>query len=333
MNVPYNREQQFFLVTGGIILVLILVVVIFDLIRSPESNREEVAIVPTPVVKLTDSENESARGKPWITSGSTAPVFSNSSSNSNDEIKINVPPRDTGSLSLTADTTMLQKPSAPPTPVTPLSILPKPGPVMGEPPPMDVENEGNQDLEPISTEDLVNQDLHSGSKANLSGGQGTKLPTPHVKEKSQKGKIAEPLNAVAASTPAPSEDGKHVAVAPPPVRSKSAPHTGTPVPSPAAKTAVTAESSKAGSSPVSSSAGGKFVIQIASFTAEANALAVQKQVSNLKIASYHSNVSVNGRPYYRVFAGPFATRSESEQALKLLQSQSALTGKILQTAN
>ncbi|MBF0368481.1 MAG: SPOR domain-containing protein [Magnetococcales bacterium] len=78
-NAP-NREQQLFLVTGGIILVLILVVVVFDLVRSPKEP--ESVDITRPVVKLPappeGTAPKKARGETrWITTVSPAPIFAN----------------------------------------------------------------------------------------------------------------------------------------------------------------------------------------------------------------------------------------------------------------
>ena len=86
-----NREQQLFLVTGGIILILILGVVIFNMIRRPTALVTE-DLAPRPVVKLmapggtgsgsgtnvggSGTRGESpGSGRSWIDGITPAPVF------------------------------------------------------------------------------------------------------------------------------------------------------------------------------------------------------------------------------------------------------------------
>lgn len=73
MKASPNREQQLFLITGGIIMLLILAVVIFNMVYSPTKLVEEEA-ASRPVVKLTD--NMGRTGQYQGGTMGTAPIFS-----------------------------------------------------------------------------------------------------------------------------------------------------------------------------------------------------------------------------------------------------------------
>ncbi|MBF0359218.1 MAG: hypothetical protein HQL70_11500, partial [Magnetococcales bacterium] len=79
MKASPNREQQLFLITGGVILLLILAVVIFNMVRSPTEFVEE-KVAQRPMVKLTDklgrTDSYSLGSK-----GGTAAVFGNYANN------------------------------------------------------------------------------------------------------------------------------------------------------------------------------------------------------------------------------------------------------------
>jgi cell division septation protein DedD len=74
MKASPNREQQLFLITGGVILLLILAVVIFNMVRSPTKIVEEEE-TQRPMVKLTDKLGRTGRYAPG--GMGTAAVFGN----------------------------------------------------------------------------------------------------------------------------------------------------------------------------------------------------------------------------------------------------------------
>jgi cell division septation protein DedD len=80
MKASPNREQQLFLITGGVILLLILAVVIFNMVRSPTEFVEE-RVVQRPMVKLTDKQGRTDSYSQGSKAGGAAAVFGNHANN------------------------------------------------------------------------------------------------------------------------------------------------------------------------------------------------------------------------------------------------------------
>lgn len=80
MKTSPNREQQLFLVAGGVILVLILVVVTVNVMRSTDSPEQvtEENVTPRPVVNLPapgKNADRTAGSSSWAADTAPAPVF------------------------------------------------------------------------------------------------------------------------------------------------------------------------------------------------------------------------------------------------------------------
>lgn len=95
---------------------------------------------------------------------------------------------------------------------------------------------------------------------------------------------------------------------------------------PAAPTAQPAPSATA-SKPQT---GGVWMIQLGSFTAEANAQQLRSQVQRAGLPCLIEPLDIEGRKVWRVRAGPFATQSEADAALKRLQGGLKLGGMVMQ---
>ena len=79
MKTSETREQQLFLVAGGIILALILGVVVFNMVQKlGKSPRETESVSPRPMVKLAAPVKEDGKRDAWIDAIVPAPVFKSS---------------------------------------------------------------------------------------------------------------------------------------------------------------------------------------------------------------------------------------------------------------
>ncbi|MEW6728187.1 MAG: SPOR domain-containing protein [Pseudomonadota bacterium] len=77
-------------------------------------------------------------------------------------------------------------------------------------------------------------------------------------------------------------------------------------------------------------AGGVWMIQLGSFSAEANAQQLRGQVQRVGIPCLIEPLDIEGRKVWRVRAGPFASQAEADAALKRLQGGLKLGGMVMQ---
>lgn len=75
---------------------------------------------------------------------------------------------------------------------------------------------------------------------------------------------------------------------------------------------------------------GQWLIQLGSFSDEANALTLQSRLRAAGMDSYIEALKIDGRPIWRVRAGPFATKEQADAALKRLQGRLKLGGIVMQ---
>jgi len=99
-------------------------------------------------------------------------------------------------------------------------------------------------------------------------------------------------------------------------------------PSPSPKPATDANGSAAPSA--KPMAVGQWVVQLGSFSSEANAQQLRGQVQRAGIPCLIESLDIEGRKIWRVRAGPFATRMEADAALKRLQGGLKLGGMVMQ---
>ena len=77
MKTSESREQQLFLVAGGIILAFIIGVVVFNMVQeSAEDNVTDANVSPRPVVTSAMPAKEATKKTSWIDGIAPAPVFS-----------------------------------------------------------------------------------------------------------------------------------------------------------------------------------------------------------------------------------------------------------------
>lgn len=76
--------------------------------------------------------------------------------------------------------------------------------------------------------------------------------------------------------------------------------------------------------------GGVWMIQLGSFSAEANAQQLRGQVQRVGLPCQIEPLDIEGRKVWRVRAGPFASQAEADAALKRLQGGLKLGGMVMQ---
>ena len=80
--------------------------------------------------------------------------------------------------------------------------------------------------------------------------------------------------------------------------------------------------------PVSAAAKEAWVIQLGSFTAEANAQKLLTQVQRAGVSAKVEQIEVKGSPVWRVSSQTYSSRAEADAALKVLQARQNLSGMV-----
>ena len=121
--------------------------------------------------------------------------------------------------------------------------------------------------------------------------------------------------------------------APPVTPLVSAPLTSTP-PAPATKPVesnakpASKPAESVGAEPASTAAKEAWVIQLGSFTAEANAQKLLEQAQRGGVSAKVEKIEVKGSPVWRVSSQTYASRAEADAALKALQARQNLSGMV-----
>ncbi|MEW6446401.1 MAG: SPOR domain-containing protein [Pseudomonadota bacterium] len=75
---------------------------------------------------------------------------------------------------------------------------------------------------------------------------------------------------------------------------------------------------------------GQWLVQLGSFSSESNAQTLRGQVQRAGLPCLMERLDIEGRTVWRVRAGPFASQSEADAALKKLQGGLKLGGMVMQ---
>ncbi|MBF0455665.1 MAG: SPOR domain-containing protein [Magnetococcales bacterium] len=350
MKASPNREQQLFLITGGVILLLILAVVIFNMVRSPAQNASE-EVKKRPMVKLM-TENSSRMGSfSGRSSVGTAPIFSNQAN----EGGLNT--EDVGTRTVLKPGEQLPVPSNN-----------GPGHVLGGQTPderlVGGWNRSPADLEAARLEN--NQKLVAAKKkvepphapsAKLTpkgeqANQSADFSKAIANVVSQQQKTRQAAQQEADERQTAQQEAKARLAAQQEAQARLAAQqeaqalllaqqeaqrqldlAAKPMPA----TAIQPKPTLRPPTPTVTASSG-YSVQIASLSSPERAQALENRlraflIDGKRMPVYQGTANVNARTFYRVRLGPFPSRSKAEQAERLIRTKMGMQGKLIQPAN
>jgi cell division septation protein DedD len=337
MKASPNREQQLFLITGGVILLLILAVVIFNMVRSPTELVED-EVTKRPMVRLTDKlgrTNHYPEGAP----NGTAAVFGNHADNKELNFE-KIKPR--------AIVKPGEKPADPPAEDNPEHVL------GGQTPDERLEGGWNRspaDLEASRREvelalEAKKKKAAAAAKKKKAAAVAAAKRKKAAAEAEKKAKIAlkkAPVEPVTKRTEPVADFSKAIAnvvtkqkqaqqaqaqpvkpavvvASKPPARSKAKPAYSTAKPS----------------GNVTSKNG--YSVQIASLSSTQRAQVLEDRLrafifDGKRMPVYQGTATVGAKTYYRVRLGPFSSRTKAERAGRLIQSKIGMDGRLIKPSS
>ncbi|MEO5327896.1 MAG: SPOR domain-containing protein [Magnetococcus sp. THC-1_WYH] len=347
MKTSSNREQQLFLVTGGAILFLILAVVVFNMISTPSAVPEK-HVEPVSKVLTAESQTAEATQEP------------------HDAWKINIGPGVNPPAPQSQDNTVYLTPreiqtptqaqaesdpaAAPATAIDPLGksrqMLESTPVVANAEPKATAPAPKTPSMEPKATAPAPKTPPVATNHA--AAAPAPTRPEPEARHQAEKPVAEKPINK---QQPAPVKVVKapEKPVPPPePPKAAQAPKTDyseaiaqviakqfNPSETAAAKRTVPSKQQPPEvSKPPATSSGSSYQIQIASFSTSDKAKALADRVGAVvfqgrRMPVSQSNITVNGKSYFRVRAGPFVNRNNAEAALQALSQKAGVSGSIL----
>ncbi|MBF0449095.1 MAG: SPOR domain-containing protein [Magnetococcales bacterium] len=320
MKASPNREQQLFLITGGVILLLILAVVIFNMVRYPAERITDEAPV-RPMVKLTDSTGRIKGQYPRI---GPAPVFSNHG---------NEPEISTEQIINQAVIKPSQKAE--------MAMNSNPDHVLGGETP-DERLVGGWNRSPGSLEAARQEN-------SLKLAQKKAVETPEVSTLSVKrdpnkpSKNAEPATDFSQAIADMMNKKKQSQAVVTPSKTVDKPAVVTPAPPPpiqviksvpTASPAPVARQPKPAPVPAQITTKNGYSVQVASFSSTERADAMQSNLNaymldGRRVPVYQGQVVVQGKTYYRVRLGPFSSLDKAHRANSLIKSKAGISGQII----
>ncbi|MBF0178079.1 MAG: SPOR domain-containing protein [Magnetococcales bacterium] len=317
MKASPNREQQIFLIVGGVIFGLILVVVIYNMIQDPKQTVVEDIRRPL-VVAPANRPSEDAK-RPWIETVKPAPIFESTQSHA-------VVPPQPGQVD--------EQPAG----------AAAPGEATGAA--QAAQAEGGQRSVPIAA-----------AVATAVARKGNKVPPAAVAAKPEGGAdpigtwaakeqreevMPEPEEG---PPPKAKTNGKQShnepATAKPP-RGKTEQVAARPSAPPAAPSAAPPEQhakvshrpAREANSGDAEDVKGSYSVQLGSFSSADRAAAIQEKVKKVVFEGHPVPVfqkvgTVSGQSHYRVRLGPFATQKQAELAAQLVKRQTGFEGRVL----
>ena len=334
MKASPNREQQLFLITGGVILLLILAVVIFNMVRSP-MQRSADEIPKRPVVKLLQ---KNSNPYPNFSKMGTAPVFGK---HADDNLQIeNVGARE------------VLKPGQ--QPADPTTASPKH--VLGGQTPDDKVlggwNRSPSDIEAARHENSIRLAAEKRkAQAAVAKLQPSKPPEaikvdPDSEKKWVKAPVTDFSKAIAQAVSRQQQNeqqakqlaqqiaqqqvaNKPAEPAKPVVTAKFA-NTPPPAPITAVPEPVVQQPSASNTPDLSNA----YSVQVASLSSAERAQVLQERLRSFmfdgkRMPVYQGSAVVNSRTYYRVRLGPFTSRSKAERAERLIREKMGLQGRLI----
>ncbi|MBF0425566.1 MAG: SPOR domain-containing protein [Magnetococcales bacterium] len=302
MKVSPNREQQIFLIVGGIIFGLIVVVVVYSMIQDPKQTVVEDVVKRPTVVAPANRPTEDAK-RPWIETVRPAPIFENAQAR-----PVIPPPRsdqvaEPGAIAAPEGVTAPEQPAAEggqkPAATAPTAATAKKGakhpPTVAKP-----AAGGNDAIGAWAAREQVMPEPEEGPPPK---GKPAAKPAPRPSP-------AEPANTAKAARTKPEA-----------------------TPPRAAQPAAPAKEEADEEAPASTPSGG-YSVQLGSFNSSDRAKAVQEKVRKVSFEGHPMPLfqkvsTTDGQAHYRVRMGPFATQKQAEQAAQLVQRQTGLEGKVL----
>ncbi len=153
-------------------------------------------------------------------------------------------------------------------------------------------------------------------------------PASEVKVKALDNPLEKPAEKLTNKPLEPIESKSVAKPAAPPVAAPSAPAPlAKPLVEPSAKIASKPAESVA-AAPASAAAKEAWVIQLGSFTAEANAQKLLTQVQRAGVSAKVEQIEVKGSLVWRVSSQTYSSRAEADAALKVLQTRQNLSGMV-----
>lgn len=354
MKTSSNREQQLFLVTGGAILFLILVVVVFNMISTPnavlEKDVEPISKVLTAEPQIAEAaKNTDDAWRINIGPGTNLPAPQNQDNTVYLAPKeIHTPtqtePDPTTSVDPLGKSRQMLEPTPAPTPaiVEQKATAPaaKTPPIATNhtatvPAPTRPEPEAHRP----SAEKPVNKQPVPVKVAKV---PEKPLPPPEPPKATQVSKIEQPAPVKVVKVPekplAPPEPPK-VAQAPKTDYSEAiaqviAKQFNQAETAAAKRAAPPKQQPPEASKPAAAASGSSYQIQIASFSTADKAKALADRVGAVtfqgrRMPVNQSSITVGGKSYFRVRAGPFVNRNNAEAALQALSQKAGVSGSIL----
>ncbi|MBF0448046.1 MAG: SPOR domain-containing protein [Magnetococcales bacterium] len=323
MKASPNREQQLFLITGGVILLLILAVVIFNMVRYPaERITDEVPV--RPVVKLTDSSGRISGQYPRI---GPAPVFSNHG---------NEPEISTEQI--------INQAVIKPGQQAEMAMNSNPEHILGGETP-DERLTGGWNRSPGSLEAARQE--NSLKLAQKKAAETPKIPTLSVKRDQNKpSKNAEPVTDFSQAIADMMNKKKQAQAVVPPQQTVDKPVAVLPAPQPAPPPIQIIKSAPAVSpapvlaqpepepTPAQITTNNGYSVQVASFSSSERADAMQNKLNaymldGRRVPVYQGQAVVQGKTYYRVRLGPFSSLDKAHRANSLIKSKAGISGQII----
>jgi cell division septation protein DedD len=339
MKASPNREQQLFLITGGVILLLILAVVIFNMVRSPSITVEE-EVTKRPMVKLTDKLGRTGSYAQSSPIG-TAPVFGN-----------HLGDKELNFESVKARAVVKPGEKAPPT------ELENPERVLGGQTP-DERLVGGWNRSPADLEagrhEVARKLAEEKKKKQPAPVKSVEVvakkvpPTAKPKEKPSAVKPiikrTEPVadfskaiaNVVSKQKMARLAQEKARKAAEVPVKAKPIRQAVAVTSKPPVRVKVQAPVKAVGSSSGVTAKNG-YSIQIASLSSMERAQTLQGKLRSYmfdgkRMPVYQGVATVKSKTYYRVRLGPFSTRTKAERAERLIQSKIGMEGRLIKPSS
>ncbi|MBF0138408.1 MAG: SPOR domain-containing protein [Magnetococcus sp. DMHC-1] len=320
MKASPNREQQVFLIVGGVIFGLILVVVIYNMIQDPKQTVVEEVRRPL-VVAPANRPSEDAK-RPWIETVKPAPIFENAQN------QAGTPPEQAE-----AQATEGAAPGSGGGPDQTAAVHQAGGAGQGGTPPVAAAvaqhpataKKGNKvapgatrpggAADPIGTwaaREQVMPEPEEGPPPKARTPAASGKPTQTTRETDPRQQRSTHNDPAAAKAPKPTA----TAPAPMPQQAKASPQ---PAQSPREETA---------------DATGGYTVQLGSFSSSDRAKAVQEKVKSVvfeghAMPQFQKANTVNGQSHYRVRLGPFASQKQAELAAQLVKRQTGYDGKVL----
>ncbi|MBF0154486.1 MAG: SPOR domain-containing protein [Magnetococcales bacterium] len=323
MKASPNREQQIFLIVGGIIFGLIVVVVVYSMIQDPKQTMVEDVVRRPTVVAPANRPSEDAK-RPWIETVRPAPIFENA------QARTVVPPRpdQAGELPSGAANEEAGHPdqqqaaqggqqaaqSGQKSPPVAAAVAPAAAKKGGKTPPAASKPGGNADA-------------IGAWAANEQREQVMPEPEEGPQPKAKPGANAKQPPRPAQGEPSPAAKGVRTKGDPSPPRTAQQTQ-------PTKAPAQPANEEPEEAAPAAAPAGGGYSVQLGSFNSSDRAKAVQEKVRKVQFEGrpmplFQKVNVVSGQSHYRVRMGPFSSQKQAEQAAQLVMRQTGLEGKVL----